>query len=120
VLCLDNDREIMEGMRMLLTRWGVDTLTAHTVAEALEAARVAPPDVLLIDYHLHDSMDGLEAIAALRAACGNELPAALVTADGSSELLKAARERNCTVLTKPVKPAALRAYLAAHRIREPA
>jgi signal transduction histidine kinase len=116
VLCLDNDREIVEGMRMLLTRWGVETLTAHTVAEALDAARRVTPDVLLIDYHLHDSMDGLEAVAALRAACGNEMPAALVTADGSSNLLKGARDRNCTVLTKPVKPAALRAYLAAHRL----
>ena len=38
-----------------------------------------------------------------------------ITADGSSDLLKAARERNCSVLTKPVKPAALRAYLAAQR-----
>jgi len=118
VLCLDNDREIIEGMRLLLTRWGVDTQTAHTVEEALAAAKAAPPDVLLIDYHLHDEMNGLEAIDALRAACGSKLPAALVTADGSSELLKAARERKCTVLTKPVKPAALRAYVAAQRSRE--
>ena len=115
VLCLDNDREIMEGMRMLLAGWGVDTHIAHTVAEVLAAAASATPDVLLIDYHLHDSMNGLEAIDALRIACDSQLPAALITADGSSGLLRAARDRNCTLLTKPVKPAALRAYLAAQR-----
>jgi CheY-like chemotaxis protein len=67
----------------------------------------------LVDYHLPESMNGLNAIDALRATCGRDIPAALVTADGSDALLRAAREQGCTVLTKPLKPAALRAFLAA-------
>jgi Na+/proline symporter/signal transduction histidine kinase/ActR/RegA family two-component response regulator len=113
VLCLDNDREILEGMRSLLSRWGVGVQAAETVQSALELARDAPADVFLVDYHLPESMNGLDAIDALRTTCGREIPAALVTADGSDALLRAARDQGCTVLTKPLKPAALRAFLAA-------
>jgi CheY-like chemotaxis protein len=113
VLCLDNDREILEGMRSLLSRWGVHVQAADTVDAALELARGNPADVLLVDYHLPDAMNGLNAIDALRTTCGRDVPAALVTADGSDALLRAARDQGCTVLTKPLKPAALRAFLAA-------
>ena len=54
-------------------------------------------------------------IDALRAQCGRMLPAALLTGDGSDALKLAAREHGCRVLTKPVRPASLRAFLAAQR-----
>jgi Na+/proline symporter/signal transduction histidine kinase/ActR/RegA family two-component response regulator len=116
VLCVDNDRDILAGMQALLSRWEVRTITATTVDEAL--ARLAEqPDVLLIDYHLHDRLDGLETLDALRQAAGQPIPGALLTADGSDALKRAARERGYRVLTKPVKPASLRAFLTAQRRR---
>ena len=54
-------------------------------------------------------------IDALRAQLGFALPALLLTGDGSDAVKLAARERGCRVLTKPVKPASLRAWLAAQR-----
>jgi CheY-like chemotaxis protein len=111
VLCLDNDPDILAGMRVLLERWNVDALCAGTVDAAL-ALSAQRPHVLLVDYHLHDRLDGLDALDALRAACG-DIPGALLTADGSAALKQAARERGYRVLTKPVKPASLRAFLAA-------
>ena len=114
VLCVDNDREILDGMRSLLQRWGVVPLTAANADEAL--ARLAEmPDVALVDYHLHDRLDGLGVIDELRANYARTLPAALLTGDGSDALKLAAREHDCRVLTKPVKPASLRAFLAAQR-----
>jgi DNA-binding response OmpR family regulator len=41
----------------------------------------------------------------------------LVTADGSDALKRAARDQGIPVLTKPVKPASLRAFLAAQQRR---
>jgi len=111
VLCLDNDPDILAGMRALLERWNVEALCAGTVDAALALA-ARRPGVLLVDYHLHDRLDGLDALDALRAACG-DVPGALLTADGSAALKQAARERGYRVLTKPVKPASLRAFLAA-------
>jgi ABC-type sulfate/molybdate transport systems ATPase subunit len=97
---------------------GLDPITATTVDEAL-AAMPASPQVLLVDYHLHDRMDGLQALDALRAASADELPGALLTGDGSDALKLAARERGYRVLTKPIKPASLRAFLAAHHNTTP-
>ncbi|KFN45890.1 hybrid sensor histidine kinase/response regulator [Arenimonas metalli] len=115
VLCLDNDREILDGMEALLGRWGVDVRVAETVAGALAAAQHDRPDVLVADYHLHDELDGLGALQALRAVCGAHTPAVLVTADGSDTVKRAARDLGIPVLTKPVKPASLRAFLGAQR-----
>ncbi|MGO4262540.1 PAS domain-containing hybrid sensor histidine kinase/response regulator [Lysobacter sp. TAB13] len=114
VLCIDNDREILDGMRALLDRWGASALLAATVDDAL-ALLDQHPDVALVDYHLHDRLDGLAIIDALRERLGIALPAALLTGDGSDALKLAARERGCRVLTKPIKPASLRAFLAAQR-----
>ena len=116
VLCVDNDPEILAGMRALLGRWGVDVRCASTVDDALLLA-AGQPEVLLVDYHLHDRLDGLDTLDALRAACGGDVPGALLTADGSDALKQAAQARGYRVLTKPMKPASLRAFLAAARER---
>ena len=123
VLCVDNDPEILDGMRALLGRWGAIALTAATVDEALahiDAARDDGPrdaaddiDAILADYHLHDRLDGLGVVAELRRRAKRDVPAALLTGDGSDALKRAAREYGCIVLTKPVKPASLRAWLGA-------
>ena len=101
--------------RAPLERWNVRVHCADT-ADAALALATSQPEVLLVDYHLHDRLDGLDTLDALRAACGN-VPGALLTADGSVALKQAARARGYRVLTKPVKPASLRAFLAAARER---
>ncbi|MET0289424.1 MAG: PAS domain-containing hybrid sensor histidine kinase/response regulator [Pseudoxanthomonas sp.] len=116
VLCVDNDQEILDGMRMLLSRWKADVITASTVDEALEKV-LQGPQIMLVDYHLHDRLEGLDALDALRAASPRPIAGALLTADGRDELKRMARERGYRLLTKPVKPASLRAFLAAHHTR---
>lgn len=113
VLCVDNDREILDGMAALLGRWGVQVITAATVDQALTCLS-EDPDVLLVDYHLHDRLDGLQTLALMREQALRPLPGALLTADGRDELKKTARDAGWRLLTKPVKPASLRAFLSAH------
>ncbi|MGN0859495.1 MAG: NahK/ErcS family hybrid sensor histidine kinase/response regulator [Stenotrophomonas sp.] len=112
VLCVDNDHEILDGMRTLLARWQVSVITATTVDQAV-ACLAQEPDVLLVDYHLHDRLDGLQTLALLRQSTARNLPGALLTADGRDELKKIARDQGWRMLTKPVKPASLRAFLSA-------
>lgn len=92
MLCVDNDHEILDGMRALLGRWQVEVITASTVDEALEKIALAPA-VMLVDYHLHDRLDGLETLDALRNACQGPIAGALLTADGRDELKQQARAR---------------------------
>lgn len=77
VLCVDNDPEILNGMRALLGRWKAIALTAATVDEALahidSSNPESLPDVALVDYHLHDRLDGLGVIAELRRRAKRDL-----------------------------------------------
>lgn len=115
VLCIDNDPDILDGMRALLSRWQVSASVAADVEGAMQQLANEIPDVLLVDYHLHDRLDGLALVDHLRQLAGRPLPAALLTGDGSDGVKQAAKARGCTLLTKPIKPASLRAFLAAQR-----
>ena len=111
VLCLDNDLEILHGMQALLSQWGIEVITSTTIDDALLKME-QKPHVLLVDYHLHDRLDGLDSLDALRDNA-RYLHGALLTADGSDELRNKARQRGYIVLTKPIKPASLRSFLSA-------
>jgi PAS domain S-box-containing protein len=112
-LCVDNDPTILQAMAALLERWGVRVVPAATIAEAQSAFAGGGIDVVLADYHLDDGEDGLTLIESLRHGTLQPASAALITADHGPELLARARTLGCPVLRKPVKPAALRAFLGA-------
>jgi CheY-like chemotaxis protein len=117
VLCLDDEPDILEGMGALLGRWGVKVLPARTIADAESLALSGRPDVILADFHLRETETGLEALCRLCAMNGGR-PGALVTANASAELTQGARANGFEILRKPVKPAALRALLAAFARRK--
>jgi signal transduction histidine kinase/PAS domain-containing protein len=117
VLCIDNEPKVLDGMDALLGGWGCRVLKAPDLATAVEAIvqSQATPSGLLVDYHL-DKGNGLDAIIELRRRFGAELPAILITADRSPHVRDAAREQDVQVLSKPLKPAALRALMAQWRL----
>ncbi len=113
VLCIDNDRSIMDGMKALLSGWQCTVIAAADSKDAIEqlkASRITP-DVAISDYHL-DSEDGCKAIRDVSAACGANIPGVIVTADGSFEVRSCASKAGHAFLQKPVKPAALRALIS--------
>jgi signal transduction histidine kinase len=113
ILCVDNERAILEAMHGLLTHWGCDVRTALSLKQ-IDRERLLEgwyPDLVLMDYHL-DQTSGLDAIEWLRHNVGGHLPAALVTADRSPAVRALAEDRGIAVVTKPVKPAALRAAIS--------
>jgi Na+/proline symporter/CheY-like chemotaxis protein len=118
VLCIDNDRTILDGMQALLGGWGCRVLKAADLAEALAAIEASglEPDGLLVDYHL-DRGDGVGAIIELRRRYGRDLAAILVTADRSAHVREEARAAGVHVLNKPVKPASLRALITQWRVQ---
>jgi len=115
-LCIDNEPSVLDGMATLLHGWGCEVIKAPDLDTALAAIEdsPAPPNGLLVDYHL-DHGNGIDAIVALRARYG-DLPAILITADRSPAVREQARAEGIQILNKPVKPAALRALLAQWRM----
>ncbi|WP_461625569.1 response regulator [Bradyrhizobium sp. 25ACV] len=111
ILCLDNDATILDGLSALLGGWGHHVLVAADAAAAMDAAATVLPDVVLLDYHLDGGCNGLDFLDNLRQKSGREVRALVVTGDRSEAVRQAARARGCEILSKPVKPAALRRFL---------
>ncbi|MBZ0217619.1 MAG: hybrid sensor histidine kinase/response regulator, partial [Fimbriimonadaceae bacterium] len=118
VLCIDNEETILNGMEILLTGWGCSVMKASDLRSALAAIKQQhrTPDILLVDYHLNQS-NGLDTVTGLRWKIGQDLPAILITADRTPGLRREAGEKFIPILHKPVKPAALRALIARHRVQ---
>jgi Na+/proline symporter/signal transduction histidine kinase len=117
VLCIDNEPDILAGMQALLTRWGCEPILAadqEAAEQAVSGQTVAvQPQVILADYHLADGVDGLALLTLLANRNDRLLPGALITADHSEMLAARVKAAGFTLLRKPVKPAALRAFLSA-------
>lgn len=113
VLCVDNERAILDAMDGLLRGWGCDVRTARSLKDIDRDGLLErwQPDIVLMDYHL-DQSSGLDAVEWLRHNVGGHLPAALVTADRTPTVRALAEARGISVVTKPVKPAALRAAIS--------
>ncbi|MEJ8473331.1 PAS domain-containing hybrid sensor histidine kinase/response regulator [Roseibium algae] len=113
VLAIDNEPDILNGMRHLLENWRCVVITAKDDLEAMQM--LGPigktPDIVLIDYHL-DHGTGIDAVVRLRWKFGADLPAILITADRTRAVRAEAAEKSIDMLNKPIKPAALRAHLA--------
>jgi Na+/proline symporter/signal transduction histidine kinase len=110
VLCVDNEPQILDGMRTLMSGWGCVVHTAHDLASS-HAVVSFGIDVILADYHLNKT-NGLDLIDDLRGVIGADTPAILITADQSVEISEEAERRNVSYMRKPIKPASLRAIIA--------
>jgi PAS domain S-box-containing protein len=117
VLCVDNDRAILDGMEALLGQWGVHVLKASNSAQAATMCDGSDVDTVLADYHLGDGVDGIELLQRLCKSRTTTLGAALISADHDADLILAARDAGLPLLHKPLRPAALRALLCAFRLQ---
>ncbi|WP_348638934.1 PAS-domain containing protein [Lacimicrobium sp. SS2-24] len=117
VLCVDDNPTNLDALRNLLNKWGCEGTYLNKVADALDYARQHPaPDVLIMDYQLDsEHIDGLGLIRQLRQHWQQELPALLVTANKDENLKHHARQMQVGFLAKPIKPAALKAWIEHHR-----
>jgi signal transduction histidine kinase/CheY-like chemotaxis protein len=110
---VDDDEAARAALQGLLTGWGCLTLAARggTDALAMLAQHDRAPELVICDYHLGSEENGIDVIRRIQAASECSMPAILVTADGSPEMLRIARYHQYPVLLKPVAPAKLRALL---------
>ena len=112
VLLLEDDAAGREALSGLLQRWGCDVWACADPAEAMQCLREAQPQVLISDYRLAATEDGLRVIERLREEAGRMLPALLITADVSADLQERCTRAHVTLLGKPLLPARLRQALA--------
>jgi signal transduction histidine kinase/CheY-like chemotaxis protein len=113
LIIIDNDLTVLGAMQTLLLRWGADVKVARDlddIGDILSEPGFSPA-IILADYHLDGSVLGIDAVARIRQGLGRNVPAILITADHTQEAAEAARQSNCELLHKPVRPAELRALM---------
>jgi PAS domain S-box-containing protein len=115
VLCIDDEAKNLVALTALLEKWGCQTQCFDRPEAALEWAKTQQtvPDLMLLDYQLGPTLNGLELAAELRTIWHLDIPTALVTAMDDEALRQAARHAKIPVLNKPIKPAKLRSFLRA-------
>jgi PAS domain S-box-containing protein len=118
VLVVDNDRDILDGMRSLLDTWQCRVIAVPDEEAAIAAIDhdFGRPDILLADYHLDNGRIGTDLISAVRHQLGETIPAAVITADRNNEVQQLVQLLPAvSLLMKPIKPARLRALIASIR-----
>jgi len=111
VVVIDDDPMILEGMGGLLRSWGYQVVTAATEDAALAslAAQGRRPDLIVCDYRLAGSKNGVEAVEHLRDAF--EIPALIITGGVAPATPQERRKSHYQLMHKPVDPNALQAML---------
>ena len=118
ILVIDDEPEILRGMKGLLEQWGCRVLTAESITQATAHVHPSTPCLAAIvaDYRLRDHKTGIDAIACIRSLLNKDVPGVLITGDTAPERLQEAYASGYRILHKPVPPARLRALLG-HIIR---
>ena len=95
VVLVDDHEMLLESLhRMLAEQPTIEvTARAQTAAQALEACRTSPPDVVVMDYHLPDG-DGIDTAQRILAR-HPEIKVLMLTAQNKESVLVRAIEAGC-------------------------
>ena len=110
VLVIDDEPDLLELLELTLSRMGLDTTRAQSVAEAIKALDSQSFDLCLTDMRLPDG-EGLRVVEHITDK-GLDVPVAVMTAFGSAENAVAALKAGAfDYLAKPVALEQLRALV---------
>ncbi len=110
VLAIDDEREMLEFLEMLLARAGYDVRTAVSGSRGEELFDRWRPDTVVVDLWLPD-IDGLDLLRRFRAAQPS-VPVVILTGHGSvSKAVEAMKAGAHSFVEKPVDPDTLLALL---------
>lgn len=106
ILLIEDDEQVAGALTILLETEGYTIVSATTQSEASQVVERLDrsPDLIISDYHLADSSNGVDTILKLRERCARDIPAMIITGDTSRVVDDARNIRNCELLNKPINP----------------
>jgi two-component system, OmpR family, KDP operon response regulator KdpE len=111
VLVVDDETQIIRGLKVILRKAGYDVETAATKSEAIDAVSIRPPDAIVLDLVLPDGT-GVEVCQEVRG--WSQLPIIVLSALGDErEKVKALDAGADDYVTKPFGTEELLARLRA-------
>jgi len=116
VLIVDDQPSNLDLLREALEPEHFEVLLANSGEAALQIARKAKPDVILLDIRMGAGMDGFETCRRLKAdPATREAPVIFITAsDEPGDVVRGFREGGVDYVLKPFREAEVRARLATH------
>jgi len=114
ILVIDDEVEILWGMKDLLEDFDHTCVTALSQNEAIEKIVELDfiPDLIIADYRLRDHKTGVEAIEAVREEVNVDIPAIIVTGDTEPKRIVEIEKNGFDVLFKPVTPSLLKTSIS--------
>jgi len=110
ILLVDNDADALAALARLLAGWGCEVATATEGEGAAAALAQRPADLWLFDYHLDRGDTGVLLAGRLRGRYG-AAPCLVLSADAGDATRAAVQEAELALLSKPVRPLALKSVL---------
>lgn len=107
---IENEGSIRAGMQSLLQSWGCRVVIADSAANIIKQLETMDEvvEMIISDFGLRGSLNGVDAINAIRQRWGARLPALLFTGNISKDTYTLARNAGLPILYKPAKAQALR------------
>ena len=103
ILVVEDETSVRSSLTRLLKTRGIEAIVVATANDAL--ARISRqeirPDLLICDYNLRGSANGVDTVNALRAALASNIPAIVMTGDIRSEVVDRVAAHGISVLIKP-------------------
>jgi len=105
ILIVDDDRDILESLRILLKAKGYEIETAETGKEALDKFATASFDLALLDVKLPD-MEGPELLARIRSNTPSSSTIKIMLTGSASrkDMMESLSHGADGYILKPIKP----------------
>jgi CheY-like chemotaxis protein len=113
IAVIDNDEDVLDGMKALLGKWGGEIIygLSADVALAQLIEQDKTPHLIIADYHLNGDDTGIAAIAEIRAEFTDPIPAIIITSDRDADLEDMLKAEKLPLIHKPVVAASLHALI---------
>lgn len=83
VLCVDDDADVLDAMRLVLERNGYEVETARSAEDGLRRYKTAEPDLLIVDLMMEEVDAGAALVRNLKAE-GNTRPVYMLSSVGDN------------------------------------
>ncbi|OPZ25661.1 MAG: Alkaline phosphatase synthesis transcriptional regulatory protein PhoP [Lentisphaerae bacterium ADurb.BinA184] len=114
ILCVDDDQDTLDAIRVVLEAGGYVMEEAATGEEGVRQWKACKPDVVIVDLMMEEVDAGVNCVRELRLA-GNTAPVYMLSSVGDqlNQIANYAELGLAGVFQKPVQPARLLAVLKA-------
>jgi DNA-binding response OmpR family regulator len=103
ILCVDDDPDILEYLKVVLEASGYTVRTAGSAEEGMRRFREVHPDALIVDLMMEEIDSGTGLVTELKAA-GNQAPVFMLSSagDGLSRMVDTSSLGLAGVFQKPL------------------